>query len=87
MTGGIAHDKPRFAETSMSLDRCLMSVCESVVNSPLPCEPHACFQKFQISAPDFTHEFLTMVTKGVVYGVHKDVIWSSFGVIWRQNMS
>ena len=33
------------------------------------------------------YEFLTSVTKGVVHGVHKVVIWSSFGVIGKQKVS
>ena len=32
------------------------------------------------------HEFLTMVTEGVVFGVHKAVIQSSISVIWGQGI-
>ena len=33
-----------------------------------------------------TYEFLTTVTERVTHSVHKVVIWSSFGVIWRQKV-
>ena len=62
-----------------------MRPCESVANHPLPCESRG-FQKFQISASDFGTvamcRRLTMVTGGVVHGVHEVVIRSSLGVIW-----
>ena len=50
---------------------------------------------FKITASEFStvgmrrrfracaYEFLTMFPEDVVQGVHKVVIWSSFGVIWR----
>ena len=50
-----------------------------------------------ISASDFgticmcrqfsTYEYLTTATKGVVHGVHKVVVQSSFGVIWQHKVS
>ena len=76
-----------------------MRLCESVANCPLPCESHSCFQKCQISASDFdtvsmrrrfcacVDEFLTTVTIGVVHGVCKVVIRSSFGVIQQHKVS
>ena len=66
----------------------------SVMNRLLPCKSYGSFKLFKISASDFntvgmrrrfyacTYKFLTMVTEGVVHGVHKVVIRSSFGVIW-----
>ena len=33
------------------------------------------------------YEFLTTVTKGVVHSVHKVMIWLSFGVIQRHEVS
>ena len=33
------------------------------------------------------NECFTMVTEGVVHGVYKVVIWSSFGVIRRHKVS
>ena len=54
---------------------------------------------FEISASGFgsmgicrrfracAYEFLTTVTKGVVHGVHKVMIWSSFCVIQRHKVT
>ena len=73
--------------------------CESVANRPLPCKFYGSFRLFKISASDFcttdmrrqfhscAYEFPTTVTTGVVHGVHKVVIQSSFGVIWRHKGS
>ena len=64
--------------------------CESLANRPLPWESYGLLK---ISASDFdtvsmcrrfrayAYEFLTMVSEGVVHGVHKVVIRLSFGVI------
>ena len=69
-----------------------MAPCDRVAKHPLPCESHSCFQKFKISASEFStvamhkrfraYEFLTMVTEGVVHSVRKVVTRSSFGVVW-----
>ena len=73
--------------------------CESEAKCPLPCESYGSFKLFKISASDFdtvslcrrfracAYEFLTTVTEGVVYGVHKVVIRSSFVVIRRHKVS
>ena len=64
------------------------------MNCPLPYQSHGCFQ---ISASDFStvsrgfhtcaYEFLTMETEGVVHGIHKVAIWSSFVVIEQHKVS
>ena len=66
---------------------------ESVANRPLPCASYTSFENIQISTSDFgtvsmrrrfcawSYEFLTTVTEGVVHGVHKVVIRSSFGIM------
>ena len=66
------------------------------MNCSLPCASLGSFGKFEISASGFgtvdmhrrfcvsAFEFLTMVTEGVVHGVHKVVIWSSFSVIQQR---
>ena len=51
------------------------------MNRPLPCESYASFKL------KFVYEFLTTGTEGVVHGVHKVVIRSSFGVIWLRTVS
>ena len=68
-----------------------MQPCESVANRPLHCESYETFKLFKISASDidtvsmhrsfctWAYQFLTVVTEGVVHGIHKVVIWSSFG--------
>ena len=71
----------------------------SVANRPLPCESYGSFRLFKISSSDFctvgmrrrfcacVYEFLTTVNEGVVHGLHKVVIRSSFGVIRRRKVS
>ena len=61
-----------------------------MANHPIPCE---FYKSFKLSASDFgtvskrrqfrtcAYKFLTTVTEGVVHGVHKVVIWLSFGAI------
>ena len=77
----------------------LMRPCESEANGPLPCMYCRSFRLFKISSSDFStvdmcrqfctwaYEFLTTITTGVIHGVHKVVIRSSFGVIWRYKVS
>ena len=60
--------------------------CKSVVNHPSPCASYQSFRIFEVSVSDFgtvsmrrrfracTYEFLSMITEGVVHGVHKVVI-------------
>ena len=88
-----------FGEISLSLDHCLTSVDESVVNHPLPCESYQSFKIFEFSTSDFgtvsmrrqlctsACEFLSTVTEGVVHGVHKVAIQSFFGVIWQNKVN
>ena len=69
------------------------------MNRPIPCESYRSFKLFKISASDFdtvsmcrrlsacAYEFLTKVAKGVVHGVHKVVIPSSFSLIRRHKVS
>ena len=73
--------------------------CETVVNCQLPWESYESFRLFKISTSDFgtvgigrrfgvcAYKFLTTVTEGVLHGVCKVVIRSSFGVIWRHKVS
>ena len=75
-----------------------MQPFKSVVNRPLLCMSYGSFKLFKISTSDFgtvgmvrqfracAYEFLTTVTKGVVHGVNKVVIRSSFGVTWQHNV-
>ena len=82
-----------------SLSDIRMRPCESVANHPLPCMFYVSFKQFKISTSDFgtmsmcrrfracTYELLTVVTEGVVHGVHKVVIQSSFGVTRRHKVS
>ena len=75
-----------------------MQPCESVVNHPFLCASYRSLKIFEVSTSDFgtvsmcirfrayVYKFLSMVTEGVVHGVHKVVIWSSFGVIWRHKV-
>ena len=63
---------------------------ESEAIPPLPC---ACYQSFKIFERMrirfcvCAYEYFSMVTEGVVHGVHKVVIRSSFGVIRRHKVS
>ena len=78
-----------------SLSDDYMRLCKSVANRPLPCTSYGSFRQFIISVSDFGTvsmcmclcEFLTIVTKGVVHGVHKVVIRWSFGVIRPDKVS
>ena len=79
----------------MSVDH----LASQLTTLPLPCESYRIFRLLKISASDFgtvgmrgqfrayMNEFLATVTEGVVHGVHKVVIWSSFGVIRRYKVS
>ena len=65
----------------------------------LPCKSYRSLKQLKVSASDFgtmsmygqfrasVYEFMIMVTKGVVHGVHKVVIQSSFGVIYQHKVS
>ena len=69
------------------------------MNRPLPCKSYRSCKIFEISASDFgttsmskrfcacAYEFIPVVTEGVIHGVHKVVIRSSFGIIRRHKVS
>ena len=78
----------------------LPSVCDlAVANHLLPCTSYRSCKSFQASASNFgtvdmcrrfcasAYEFLTMIIEDVVQDVHKVMIWSSFGVIQRDEVS
>ena len=69
-----------------------MPPCDTVVKRLLPCMFCECFKMSKLSTSEFGNmgmhrlmhaqdEFLTMVTEGVVHGVHKVVAWTYRGVI------
>ena len=70
-----------------------------MANRQIPCESYRSIKIFEFSASDFgsvcmrrrfcacAYDFLSRVTEGVVNGVNKIVIRSSFGVIWRHEVS
>ena len=69
------------------------------MNRPLPGTSYGSYRPLKISASDFStmgmlrqfsacaYEFLTMVTKRLVQGVHNMMIRSPFSVIWRHKLS
>ena len=79
--------------------RSVDDLVKSVTNRPLPCKSCGSFKLFKISTFDFStvsihrrfcvcaYKFLTTVTEGVVHGVYKVVIWSSFSVIRQHKVS
>ena len=92
-----------FGEMFLSLDHCLTSVCDlgsqwcSVHYLVFPKEVLKCLKVSPLNSCStmgicrrfrvYAYEIINMLSKGVVPGVHKAVILSSFGVIRRLKVS